>query len=212
MRRAARAVGLALVATGSVWLAGCDGRTPTGGASSAGSQPTGSSSTGAQPADLSRLDSTDRAALGLAESKRPLLLGHREPAPDIAFTGPGGETFTLSRFAGRVVVLNLWATWCAPCVREMPALDRLAVLRPELAVVAVSLDAKGPAVAEQFMRQHRLANLPVYHEGKGEALRLAGARGLPVSFVIDRQGRVATIIEGAIDWTSPYMLELLSKV
>ena len=162
-----------------------------------------------------RISHPSRKTIGLRVPDRKglqLLLEHREPAPELSFTGPDGQPITLSRFAGRVVVLNLWATWCAPCVREMPALDRLAVLRPELAVVAVSLDAKGPAVAEQFMRQHRLTNLPVYHEGKGEALRLAGARGLPVSFVLDREGRVATIVEGAIDWTSPYMLELLSKV
>ena len=212
MSRAARSAGLALLTAAALLLSGCDGRSKLDGSPAAGSKPSGFGPAGAAPEDLSRMDSTDRAARGLSESKQPLLLERREAAPDLRFTGPGGETLALSRFAGRVVVLNLWATWCAPCVREMPSLDRLAVARPELAVVALSLDAKGPAVAEQFMRQYKLTHLTVYHEGKGEALRLAGARGLPVSFVIDREGRVATIIEGAIDWTSPYMLELLGKV
>lgn len=143
----------------------------------------------------------------------PKLLTQRVEAPAVSFAAEGGETITLKRFEGRVVVLSLWARWCLPCMREMPSLDRLAAQMPAVAVVPVSVDAtRGLEGATQFLRQRALTHLAAYHDSDGNMMRLLGAHGLPMSFVIDREGRIAATVEGAVDWTSEPMLALLLGV
>jgi thiol-disulfide isomerase/thioredoxin len=111
----------------------------------------------------------------------------------------------LSDFAGRVVLLNLWATWCAPCVREMPTLDRLQAELggPDFEVVALSSDRAGAAAVEPFFRTHGLSRLGVYLDPQGEATRALGTRGLPTTVLIDREGREVGRLEGVAEWDSP---------
>ena len=127
------------------------------------------------------------------------------PAPDIAFVTAEGKPATLKDFAGRVVLLNLWATWCAPCVREMPSLDRLQAELggADFEVVALSSDRSGKAAVEPFFRSHGLSELAIYLDPKSEATRALGARGLPTTLLIDRRGREAGRLEGAAEWDSP---------
>lgn len=124
-----------------------------------------------------------------------------------------GRTLHLSDFAGRVVLLNIWATWCAPCRTEMPSLDRLRGLTgADLAIVPVSIDEGGVDVAQRFFREIGIANLDLYW---GEALRVKlafAAFGLPTSLLIDRQGRELARLSGPAEWDSAASLRQLRDV
>jgi thiol-disulfide isomerase/thioredoxin len=124
------------------------------------------------------------------------------PAPQAGFTANGKPT-SLADFRGRVVLLNFWATWCGPCVAEMPSLDRLeaALGGEDFIVVAVSED-RNPAVVEPFFAEHQIGHLAQYHDPGGALASAFGIRGLPTSAVIDRKGNVVGRIEGAAEWDS----------
>jgi thiol-disulfide isomerase/thioredoxin len=145
------------------------------------------------------------AALGqFTPLDRPL------PAPELGFATRDGRVVRLADFRGRFVLVNLWATWCAPCVREMPSLDRLqARLGERLAVLAISEDRGGGKVVEPFLGKLGLERLAVYLDPKTAAQQAFGARGLPTSFLIDRDGRILGRLEGAAAWDSPDMLARL---
>ena len=123
------------------------------------------------------------------------------PAPQEPFRRGDGSAVSLADFTGRVVLLNFWATWCGPCVREMPSLDRLqAALGPEgLEVVAVSEDRK-QALAEAFLVEHRLDHLALYMDQRGKVAQAFGLRGLPTTYLIDRQGRLVGGLQGPAEW------------
>lgn len=136
------------------------------------------------------------------------------PAPNTDVERLDGTITDLSRFRGKVVVLNFWATWCLPCVHEMPSLDRLAAAADpnRLAVIAVSIDRDGAAAVVPFMESHHLTHLaidldPEQHLGSLSTDHVAAGVlplwGLPISYVIDKEGRVVGYITGAADWESP---------
>lgn len=126
------------------------------------------------------------------------------PALPVPFLGPDGEETTIEAFRGRVVLMNFWATWCAPCVVEMPALDQLqGELGPEgLQVLAVSEDRNGAAVVAPFYARHDLRRLEIYSDPKGYLAQAYGVRGLPSTFLIDAEGRIVGGMEGPADWAS----------
>jgi len=150
-----------------------------------------------------------RSANGQFTWLRPL-----DPAPRTPLRALDGSMADLGRFQGKVVVLNFWATWCAPCVAEMPALDRLmAASDPrEVAVVAVSIDAEEARAVAPFLAAHGLRHLTVLLDpglslGSRHPDRIAAGafplRGLPITYVIDRRGLVAGYLTGAAKWDSP---------
>ena len=124
------------------------------------------------------------------------------PLPALAFTDGDGRPLTAAAWHGRVVLLNLWATWCVPCVEEMPALDRLQARLggPDFEVVALALDRQGIAVVKPFVERLKLARLALYLDPTGAMTRALGARGLPTSLLIDRKGSELGRVEGAADW------------
>ncbi len=133
------------------------------------------------------------------------LLDPPVPVPLEAFTDLAGNSIRLADFRGRVVLLNFWATWCAPCVREMPSLDRLqAVLGDRgLRVAAVSIDRGGIKVIRPFAKRLGLKRLGLYHDPKGALLQAFGVSGLPASFVIDRNGGIVGAYAGPAEWDGP---------
>ena len=133
------------------------------------------------------------------------------PAPQAVFSDGAGQPVTLQDFHGQVVVLNFWATWCAPCVHEMPTLDNLQAKLggPRLRVVAVSEDRGGAKVVEPFMARTGLKHLDVYIDRKGALFREFGAKGLPTTLLIDAEGRVVGGLEGPAEWDSDEALELI---
>lgn len=133
------------------------------------------------------------------------------PAPLEVFTDLGGQRVRLADFEGQVLLVNFWATWCAPCVQEMPALERLqAELAGEgLQVLAVSIDRGGAKVVEPFAARLGLERLPLYLDPKSALARAFGIAGLPTSFLIDAEGQVIRILTGAAEWDSDEAVELI---
>ncbi len=124
--------------------------------------------------------------------------------PPAELVDAAGVVHGLGEFAGHGLVVNLWATWCVPCVAELPALAALARrLRGEgILVLPASSDRGGAAAVEAFYRGHAIEGLPVWLDPKGAAAQAWGARGIPTTLIIDRAGRERARAEGALDWAS----------
>lgn len=122
----------------------------------------------------------------------------RPAATDFAFTDSTGKPLTLADFRGRVVLVNLWATWCPPCIAEMPSLDALQqrLGGPGFQVVAISLDRGGTAIAKRWLDKAGLGALAVYAADAGQFVNAL----LPTSYLIDAEGRLAWEGKGAFDW------------
>ena len=124
------------------------------------------------------------------------------PAPQTAFTDGAGRSVSLADFRGRVVLVNLWATWCQPCIAEMPSLGRLAAAMDgnDLAIVLVSQDRGGAPTVDPFYAKLGLGNLKTYLDPKSALGQSFGVRGLPTSVRIDRDGRESGRVVGAAAW------------
>ncbi len=134
------------------------------------------------------------------------------PAP-ATFTDEAGHEHRLADFAGRGLVVNLWATWCVPCVAEMPALAALAARLGEGALVLpLSSDHGGAAAVRAFYAAHGIATLPVWLDPGGLAARAWGARGIPTTLILDRAGRERGRLEGGADWGSDAALARLAPL
>jgi len=134
------------------------------------------------------------------------------PAPELAFAGRDGTKLRLADFRGRVVLVNLWATWCGPCVREMPSLDRLqAKFGDRLLVLAISEDRGGANVVEPFLEKLALTRLAIFLDAPGAAQQAFKVRGLPTSFLIDGAGRILGSLEGGAAWDAPDMVARLER-
>ncbi len=119
--------------------------------------------------------------------------------PDIAMTTPDGRTVTLDDFAGRPVILNFWATWCAPCREEMPALDAVAA-EGEVAVVTLATGRNTIDGIERFFAEEGIEELPILLDPSQEAARAMLVLGLPVTVLIDAGGREVARLTGGADW------------
>ncbi|MGY6246741.1 thiol:disulfide interchange protein TlpA [Bosea thiooxidans] len=131
-----------------------------------------------------------------------------EPAPELSFSGPDGKPLTLADFKGKTILVNLWATWCAPCLKEMPALD---VLEKEMggsdfAVVAINIDTRNLDKPKTWLAENKVTTLPFYGDPQAatfQALRKAHkVEGMPVSIIVDKSGCELGIIQGPADWAS----------
>lgn len=133
-------------------------------------------------------------ALALVEPTDP-----PKPLPDVSVVDAQGRELALADLAGSGVVLNFWATWCAPCVREMPALDGLHASLAEagIEVLAVSEDIAGFKAIRQFYEVNNIENLEMLHDPENQLQRALGLRGLPTTLLIDPEGREVARIEGA---------------
>lgn len=123
-------------------------------------------------------------------------------AATVPFMTETGERVTLEDFRGKVVVLNFWATWCPPCVREMPALDRLHALLhgDRFAVVAVSTDRGNTAGLRRFYQRTGVTHLPIYHDPTSTLARALKVEGLPTTYILDHTGRILAEHTGYMEW------------
>ncbi len=148
----------------------------------------------------------------LAEILQPVI--PPAPTPPISFVDVNGKTHTLAEFKGHGLVVNLWATWCAPCIAELPSLAKLArALAPDdIAVLPLSSDHGGKAAVVAFLTSHKIEGLPVLLDPEGDVLRAWHVRGIPTTLLIDREGRTQARVEGSADWAEPATIALVKKL
>lgn len=138
-----------------------------------------------------------------------------KPAPDVTFNDPDGGEISLADFRGTPVLVNLWASWCAPCVKELPTLDKLAAAHRvdgQLGVVAINEDSGPRTSVEAFLDKLKIQDLGAYQDSQ---MALSGSLGpetvLPTSILFDAQGREVWRYVGDLDWTGPEAAKLLSE-
>ncbi len=148
----------------------------------------------------------DLSGLVLADPPRPL--------PELAFQDEHGASRTLTDARGKGLVLNLWATWCAPCVAELPELDRLAAALHEagIAVWAASSDQGEAGRVRQFYQTHDIRDLPVLLDPEGRGGQTLGIGGIPTTILIEATGRERARLEGAAAWGSEAALRRVRKL
>ena len=131
-------------------------------------------------------------------------------APDFSLRNLKGNYESLDSFRGHVVVLNFWATWCAPCRVEMPSFEKLyRRYRSEgVAVLAVTLDKNAGPKIKSFVDEYELS-FPILLDEKGEVERLYPSMTIPFTYVIDREGRVVARVDGAKNWESNETFEAI---
>jgi peroxiredoxin len=137
------------------------------------------------------------------ESVKMSSIGEGIPAPDFTFPGLDGKNTSLSDYKGKVVLVNIWATWCPPCVKEMPSMQKLykEFNGKNFEILAVSIDAAGVDAVAPFMKKHKLS-FPTLMDPKGTIKSMYGVTGIPESFIIDKQGVLVGKIIGPRDWAT----------
>ncbi|WFU88724.1 TlpA disulfide reductase family protein [Rhizobium sp. CC1099] len=136
------------------------------------------------------------------------------PVPDVRFTDGEGRPRALADFRGKVVLLNVWATWCLPCRTEMPTLDRLqaALGGGGFEVVALSVDRQGSETVKAFYSEIGVRNLAVRVDASGQALSGLAAVGLPTTILIDAEGRELGRLMGPAEWDAKDMVAFLKPI
>jgi thiol-disulfide isomerase/thioredoxin len=132
-------------------------------------------------------------------------------APDVLFRDPAGEPASLADFRGKPVLVNLWATWCAPCVVEMPSLDALAAREPRIQVLALSQDMNGQAKVDAFFEQRKFARLEPYIDAELTLMTQLGVTTLPTTILYDSDGREVWRMAGVEDWQGSRAAELIAE-
>lgn len=167
-------------------IAACDKPNPANEQATA-TVPEDSGAAPANEAAPTRADKIDRSKAG-------------EAAPNTPFEAPDGKTVTLADFKGKPLLLNLWATWCAPCVREMPTLDALAVREAgKLQVIVVSQDLEGAAKVTPFFEKAKFKALKPYLD-TDVALSTGYGVNLPTTILYDSAGKEVWRVSGDMDW------------
>jgi len=147
-------------------------------------------------------------------SKKFIMHAAPKPVAVIAFEDAEGRQRSLPDFRGKVVLLNIWATWCIPCRKEMPALDRLqsTIGDGEFNIVPLSIDRGGMDVVRKFYAEVGIKKLGMYRDKSGSATRELGAVGIPTTLLIDREGREIGRLIGPAEWDSPEMIKFIRCV
>ncbi len=139
---------------------------------------------------------------------------HKEmrPVPNTPIEAADGTAVTLDHFRGKTVVLNFWATWCAPCRKEMPSLDRLQANfdKEVLEVVAVTVGFNAPQAVSKFLEDTEIRNISIFHDPKQALARKMGVLGLPVTVLVDRNGNEVARLTGDAEWDSDSAKVILS--
>lgn len=127
---------------------------------------------------------------------------HNLPLSQVTFENAQGKSMTLADFKGKVVLLNIWATWCPPCVREMPTLDKLQkqLGGKDFAVVPLSVDKGGIYTVKSFYDDNFIGSLPIYVDPTTRALDTLSILGTPTTILIDKQGKEIARTMGPEDW------------
>ena len=136
-----------------------------------------------------------------------------QAAPAVTLTDPAGTTLAMNEIAGKPTLVNLWATWCVPCVAEMPLLDELAAeLGDSVRVLTVSEDMQGAEKVEPFFAERNLANLTKWMDPKNElVIAYGGSASLPLTVMYDAEGKEVWRVVGGYDWSNAEARELIAE-
>jgi len=150
---------------------------------------------------------------GQNSGQRVKIIREGDRAPEFRVLALDGKAVSLSSYRGKVVMVHFWATWCPPCVEELPTLERLyrASIGKDLEILAVSVDEGGADAVGQFMRKNRFA-LPVLLNPDQSVARQYGTFKFPETYIVDRDGIVRRKIIGAADWMSPAAQEIIQAM
>lgn len=135
------------------------------------------------------------------------------PAPDFSFPGLNGQLVRLSDYRNKVVLLNIWATWCPPCVEEMPSMEKLyqVLTGRDFEILAVSIDKLGTKAVTPFIQKYKLT-FPALIDSEGTIQNIYGTTGVPESFIIDRKGVIRQVVIGPIDWYAPEVIRFIQNL
>jgi len=134
-----------------------------------------------------------------------------KPTSEVEFLDAAEQPRSFADFQGKVVLVNFWATWCAPCIREMPALARLEAELggDDFRVVAISIDRKGMPAVNSFYKKHKIEGLEPFVDTKNAVPRKLRVVGLPTTVLIDRRGNEIGRLVGGAEWDSPEAIRLI---
>jgi thiol-disulfide isomerase/thioredoxin len=171
----------------------------------------------AQPESVAKVGGVAKSDVGLESTNgMRATLSYKfagQAAPKAVFTGADGRDVTLADFAGRPLLVNLWATWCAPCKAEMPTLDALAALEEgRISVIAVSQDLEGRKPVAAFFKSAAIQNLEPYTDSDNAMLAAFGNNvALPTTILYDSEGREIWRVAGGVEWDDAEMAKLLRE-
>lgn len=165
-------------------------------------------SLGANPATAQVLSEAQRAEVSqmrAGDMRKLVIHATPEPAPDTVFTDKAGAERTLAESNGKLRLVNFWATWCAPCRTEKPALDALETERggPDFAVIAIATGRNKLKDIERFNAEVGISALETNLDPEGTLARAMGIPGLPVTVILNREGDEIARVMGGADWSSP---------
>ena len=122
-----------------------------------------------------------------------------------------GKTLSLKDFKGKIVLLNFWATWCQPCIHELPSMERLQAKFDEddFTIVAISLDRGGASVAARLLKRLKLKRLKLYIDKKNKSAQVLGVKFMPTTFIFDRKSRKLGMLKGGVEWDSQNAIALI---
>jgi peroxiredoxin len=163
---------------------------------------------GEDPQPVDNTNDASSASPQLEECPREGCLAPSFTIPDLT-----GKPVSLSDFRGKVVLLNIWATWCGPCKREIPSLDRLYQMRKDkgLEIVAVSVDRTSVSGVATFVANYQMS-FPVLHDNRGEVGQKYWARAIPSSYLLDRNGVIKWTVTGSIEWDEPLVISRIDQI
>ncbi len=137
-----------------------------------------------------------------------------QAAPRLAFTNADGKPLSLKNFAGHGLVVNVWATWCGPCVAELPSFAAAApaLRKDKILVLPISVDMDGAQAVQPFYASHGITTLPMLLDADGNALDALNAPGIPVTLIINAAGQLVARLDGAANWNTPGTLKIIRQL
>ena len=130
---------------------------------------------------------------------------------DLKFKDDEGKEISFSDFQGKVLLVNFWATWCAPCIKEMPSLDRLKKkINKNFDVIAISVDRDGVKKVKDFFNENKITNLGKYFDIKNSLAKEMNLIGLPTSFFINKKGDLIGYFQGDMEWDNDTVIEFIN--